>query len=230
MGADLLTRASVDPAVFAAQPGYVAALVVADGVANGPSDAAADALLRDASERLRAGGLARAADDPHIAAWRAAFSAFGAKPSRFLCSAEALAGRVLKGGELPRINRLVDLYNAVSVRHLIPVGGEDALRLDGAPRLVIAEGAEAFDGDDGPPRPGEVVWRDDTGVTCRRWNWRQGRRTALTESTESALFIFDRLEPLPLRALERAVDDLVQHLREGWPDCRVDHRLLDSAA
>jgi DNA/RNA-binding domain of Phe-tRNA-synthetase-like protein len=225
---DLLTRASVDPAVFAAQPGYVAAVVVADGVANGPSDAAGDALLRDASEHLRARGLARAADDPHIAAWRAAFSSFGAKPSRFLCSAEALAGRVLKGSELPRINRLVDLYNAVSVRHLIPVGGEDAERLDGAPRLVVAQGGEPFDGADGPPLPGEIVWRDDTAVTCRRWNWRQGRRTALTESTGRALFIFDRLEPLPLTALEAAVDELVQRLGERWPHCRVERRLLGS--
>jgi DNA/RNA-binding domain of Phe-tRNA-synthetase-like protein len=225
---ELLGRASVDPAVFAAQPGYVAAVVVAEGVANGPSDAASDALLREASEHLLARGLERAADDPHIAAWRAAFSAFGAKPSRFLCSAEALAGRVLKGGELPRINRLVDLYNAVSVRHLVPVGGEDASRLDGAPRLVVAEGGEPFDGADGPPRPGEIVWRDDTGVTCRRWNWRQGRRTALTETTGRALFIFDRLEPLPLIALDAAVDELVQRLGEGWPGCRVERRVVDS--
>jgi DNA/RNA-binding domain of Phe-tRNA-synthetase-like protein len=223
---DLLTRARVDPAVLAAHPGYVAAVVVADGVANGPTDAAGDALLRDASERLLQRGLARPADDPHLAAWRAAFSAFGAKPSRFPCSAEALAGRVLKGAELPRINRLVDLYNTISVRHLIPVGGEDAAKLDGAPRLVVAEGAEAFDGDDGPPRPGEVVWRDDTGVTCRRWNWRQGRRTALTESTSRALFIFDRLEPLTLDALETAVDELAQQLRDGWPGCRVERRFL----
>ena len=174
----------VEPAVFAAQPSYAAAIVVAEGVPNGPSDAAGDALLRETEEGLRARGLERAADDPHVAAWRAAFSAFGAKPSKFNCSAEALAGRVLKGGELPRINRLVDVYNAISVRHMVPVGGEDADRLEGSPRLVIATGEEAFDGPDGPPKPGEVVWRDDAGVTCRRWNWRQGRRTALTEAHE----------------------------------------------
>jgi DNA/RNA-binding domain of Phe-tRNA-synthetase-like protein len=219
---DLLLRASVDAAVFAAHPGYVAAVVVADGVENGPSDAAGDALLRDASERLRERGLVRAADDPHIAAWRAAFSAFGAKPSRFPCSAEALAGRVLKGGELPRINRLVDLYNAISVRHLIPVGGEDAERLDGAPRLVVSEGDEAFDGDDGPPRPGEVVWRDDAGVTCRRWNWRQGRRTQLTGDTTRAFFVFDRLDGLTVDELYHAADELSELLRDRWPNCHLD--------
>ena len=214
----------------ARHPGYVTAIVVADGVGNGPSDPESAALLAAAEAGLRARGLARAADDPHLAAWRAAFSAFGAKPSRYPSSAEALAGRVLKGGELPRVNRLVDLYNAVSVRHLIPVGGEDADRLRGAPRLTVAGGDEAFDGDDGPPRPGEIVWRDDAGVTCRRWNWRQGRRTALTEATTRALFIFDRLEPLPLAALHAAVDDLTGTLTSWWPSCRVDRALLYAPA
>jgi DNA/RNA-binding domain of Phe-tRNA-synthetase-like protein len=216
----------VEPAVFAAQPSYAAAIVVAEGVPNGPSDAAGDALLRGAEDALKARGLERAADDPHVAAWRAAFSAFGAKPSKFNCSAEALAGRVLKGGELPRINRLVDVYNAISVRYMVPVGGEDADRLEGSPRLVIATGEEAFDGPDGAPKPGEVVWRDDAGVTCRRWNWRQGRRTALTEATSRALFIFDRLEPLPLETLEAAVDELIGLLTEGWRDATITDRVL----
>jgi DNA/RNA-binding domain of Phe-tRNA-synthetase-like protein len=223
---ELLSRATVEPAVHAAHPDYVAAIVVADGLDNGPTDAVSEALLRDAEASLRGRGLARAADHPHVSAWRAAFSAFGAKPSRFPSSAEALAGRVLKGGELPRINRLVDLYNALSVRFMIPVGGEDADRLEGAPRLVVAAGGEPFDGADGPPRPGEIVWRDEAAVTCRRWNWRQGRRTALTETTRRALFILDRLEPLPLGTLDAAVETLAGQLADGWPGCRVEHITL----
>ena len=115
----------VEPEIFARFPDYVAAIVVAEELANAPSDAESDAWLAAAERDVRARGLERAADAPEIAAWRAAFSAFGAKPKKYPCSAEALAARVLKGGELPRVNRLVDLYNAVSVRHLVPVGGED---------------------------------------------------------------------------------------------------------
>ena len=68
-----------------------------------------------AAERAVASFVERATEHPHIAAWRGAFSAFGAKPKKYPCSAEALVGRVLKGQALPRINVLVDLYNAVSV-------------------------------------------------------------------------------------------------------------------
>ncbi len=214
----------VDHAVHAKHPDYVALVLLASGIANGPSDPGSDAQLTAAEAHVRASGIARAADLPHIAAWRAAFSAFGAKPSRYPSSAEALIGRVLKGQSLPRVNALVDFYNAISVRHAVPVGGEDADRLEGALRLTIATGDEPFDprGDDidvEHPAAGEIVWRDDRGVTCRRWNWRQGRRTQLTEHTTRAFFVFDRLDGLPVDDLHRAVDELSDLLLDRWPNC-----------
>ena len=87
----------VDPAVHATHPDYVAPVLLASGLGNGPSDAGSDAQLAAAEEDLRASGLAKATEHPHIAAWRAAFSGFGAKPSRYPSSAEALMTRVLKG-------------------------------------------------------------------------------------------------------------------------------------
>jgi DNA/RNA-binding domain of Phe-tRNA-synthetase-like protein len=69
----------------------------------------------------------------------------GAKPSKYPSSVEALAARVLRGEALPRVNRLVDIYNAVSVKHLLPVGGEDADALTGTLRLVVTDGGEPFD-------------------------------------------------------------------------------------
>jgi DNA/RNA-binding domain of Phe-tRNA-synthetase-like protein len=227
----------VDEAVHAAHPDYVALVVVAAGVQNGPTDAASDALLGDVEAELRASGLERAADHPHVAAWRAAFSAFGSKPSRYPSSAEALMARVLKGQALPRVNALVDLYNAVSVRHVVPLGGEDADRLDGALRLTVAAGGEPFEArDDGADRDavraGEVVWRDDVGVTCRRWNWRQGRRTQLTEATTRAFFVFDRLDGMPHDELHEAADELCALLLARRPDAqltRIERRAVGNA-
>ena len=188
----------VSPEVAGAWPEYRAVVVVAEGVRNGPSDAASERLVANAEDAARQLGLERAADDPRIAAWRRTFSEFGSKPSRYPSSAEALLARVLKGGELPRINALVDTYNAVSLRHVIPVGGEDLDQLQGDLRLVRAD-------------DGEVVWRDDLGVTCRRWNWRQEPRTRLTEATKNAFFVFDSLPPQ--QSLDAAVHELIGHLQ-----------------
>ncbi|MFG2040711.1 B3/4 domain-containing protein [Dactylosporangium sp. NPDC048998] len=169
--------------------------VLADGLRNGPSDSRSAALLRDAIDA--AGDLT--APHPHLEAWRDVYRAFGAKPQRTPCSAEALRKRAARG-DVPSVNQLVDAYNAVSIRFAVPIGGEDRARLAGTERLVRADGDEDFDTvkDGAPvvesPEPGEVIWRDDVAVTCRRWNWRQGRRTALTDATTSAVFLLEGLD------------------------------------
>jgi DNA/RNA-binding domain of Phe-tRNA-synthetase-like protein len=196
----------VSPEVTAAWPDYRVAVVIAEGVRGGPSDESSERLLAAAEEAARASDLERAADDLRIAAWRRVFSEFGSKPSRYPSSAEALLARVLKGGELPRINALVDTYNAVSLNHVIPVGGEDLDRLRGDLRLVRAE-------------DGEVVWRDDEGVTCRRWNWRQEPRTQLTDQTTRAFFVFDQLPPQ--QSLDAAVSELIEHLLRRSPEAEI---------
>ncbi|MDI3418242.1 B3/B4 domain-containing protein [Streptomyces luteolus] len=209
-------------------PGFTHLAIEARGLVNGPSTEASSALLDDAARRLadRLDGRAPH-EDPHMAAWRAAYTAFGAKPSRTRNSAEALAKRALTDGGLPRINVLVDVYNAISVAHLIPVGGEDLDRIRGGMRLVRAQGDEEFvttaAGEETVEHPdaGEVVWRDEAGVTCRRWNWRQGPRTRLTEDSTSALFLLESLAPMPLADLERAGAELAELLEKFSPGARV---------
>ena len=226
-----LDGATVDPAVLALRPDYRAVVLTVEGLVPGPSDARSEALLQ-AAEASAATALAGCTveDLPHVAAWRDAYRGFGAKPQRTRNSLEALLRRANAG--LPRVNRLTDIYNAVSVLHQVPLGGEDLARYTGPPRLVRATGDEPFDTvADGAavvehPEPGEVVWVDDAGVTCRRWNWRQARRTALTDDTTSALFILDALAPLTDQALTAAAEELAGHLTRLGPDVRVERRLL----
>ena len=227
---EFLAGGQVDAAVFALRPDYRALLLAADGIVPGPSDQASDALLQAAEAAAAEALRDRPVEQlPHVAAWREAYRAFGAKPQRTRNSLEALLRRTAYG--LPRVNRLTDLYNAVSVLHQIPLGGEDLTRYTGSPRLVRATGQEPFDTvADGitvteHPDPGEVVWCDDAGVTCRRWNWRQARRTQLSEDTTAALFILDALGPMTDEALHAAADDLTAHLARLGPDVQVARRL-----
>jgi DNA/RNA-binding domain of Phe-tRNA-synthetase-like protein len=231
---DFLTGAHVDSAVSALRPDYRAMLVAVDGIVPGPSDPAREALLLAAEANARDSLDGRPVDElPHVAAWREAYRAFGAKPQRTRNSLEALLRRVPSG--LPRVNRLTDIYNAISVLYQIPLGGEDLTRYTGAPHLTRATGTEPFDTRaDGEaviehPDPGEVVWCDDAGVTCRRWNWRQARRTQLTEQTTTALFILDALTPVTDAELEACADDLVSNLLGLGPDVRARRRLITTA-
>ncbi len=230
-------RLRLDPAIAERFPDYSALIIYAHGLTNGPSDSDSVAALRVAEEGARAAfGAMKPATQPHIAAWRQAFGAFGAKPSRFPCSVEALLDRTLRGRDLPAINRIVDRYNAVSIAHLLPIGGEDLDRLTSDLVLTVATGSEPWDtAQDGRPmiqhpEPGEIVWADSSGVTCRRWNWRQGLRTQLTETTRNAYFVLDRLAPYTLAELQAAGEDLQAQFRAVSPDCRLETELLGATA
>ena len=232
--AGFLAQASIDDQVWALRPDYRALVIVAVGIEPGPSDAISEEFLRQAEISARAALADSAVEElPHVAAWREAYRAFGAKPQRTRNSLEALLRRVDAG--LPRSNRLTDLYNAISVAHQIPLGGEDLHCYVGPPRLIRASGEEPFDTmAEGQavvehPDPGEVVWCDDAGVTCRRWNWRQAQRTALREDTTAAVFILDGLAPVTDGALQVAGDDLVARLGRLGDGIRIDQRMLRRA-
>ena len=230
---DWLDGAVIAPAVVELRPDYTALLFVAEGLRPGPSDDASDALLADAEAAARKALAGGAPEDlAPVAAWRLAYQAFGAKPKRTRPSVEALLRRVEAG--LPRIDRLTDIYNAMSVRHLLPIGGEDLDRYVGPAQLVRATGDEPFDTvrDGQPevdhPQPGEVVWRDSAGVTCRAWNWRQCVRTRITFSTTRAVFILDGLAELGEEALRTAGQDLADHITALNPGAEVIGRHLKS--
>lgn len=230
-----LAACEVDPAVFELRPDYRALLVLVSGIDPQASVPPADELVGRAEAHARELLAASPVEDlDHVAAWREAYRAFGAKPQRTRNSLEALTRRAEQG--LPRINALIDIYNAISVLHQIPLGGEDLDRYDGPARLVRASGEEPFDTTASGkaiiehPDAGEVVWRDDVGVTCRRWNWRQGRRTGLTDDTRTAFFILDALAPVSNEALAAAGDDLVEELTTLGPDVHASQRLLVAGA
>ena len=170
--------------------------------------------------------------EAHLAAWAETFRKFGAKPQRTPCSAEALRKRVLRDGSLPSLDPIVDLYNAISIEYAIPVGGENIEAYVGCPRLVVADGTEPFDTmkEGAPafeyPDPGEVVWRDDKGVTCRRWNWRQGVRTRLGADAKSMWFILESLPAMPLEALTEAGDKLIEGLQQMMPGVQIESSLI----
>jgi DNA/RNA-binding domain of Phe-tRNA-synthetase-like protein len=225
-----LAGAHVNADVLDLRPDYRVLLLAVDGIGPGASDQQSELLLLSAEASVRERGDQPIEELPQIAAWREAYRAFGAKPQRTRNSLEALTRRADPG--LPRVNRLTDLYNAVSVIHQVPVGGEDLIQYVGPPRLVRASGEEPCDSvADGAevvehPEVGEVVWCDDVGVTCRRWNWRQGRRTQLRDDTTTALFILDALDPMTDEALEAAADDLLDQLTRLGPDVRAARRMI----
>lgn len=214
-------------------PGFRALSIVVEAAPITNPEVATTALVR-ACKSVQSGDVGWA--DAHLSAWAEVFRKFGSKPQRTPCSAEALRKRVLRDGSLASIDPVVDLYNAISIEYAIPVGGENAEAYVGAPRLVIADGTEVFDTmKEGKPAQefadiGEVIWRDDQGITCRRWNWRQGVRTRLDADAKHMWFILESLPVMPLEALTEAGDKLIEGLEMMMPGARIESSLIEASA
>lgn len=192
-------------------------VVAARGLDNARAADEARRLLDEAARSAATVGEGEIADHPAVAPWRAAYRAFGAKPSKYRSSIEGLL-RSARGGGVRSVNPLVDIYNAVSLRHGLPCGGEDLAAVRGTIRLGRAIGGEAFvplgAAEPAPPWPGEVVYRDDEGVLCRCWNWREAERTKLTGATRDAFLCLEALPPAGTERLDAACEDLAALVRD----------------
>jgi DNA/RNA-binding domain of Phe-tRNA-synthetase-like protein len=150
-------------------------------------------------------------ENPIIRTWRDAFYKFKTKKGA-RCSIEAMLKRVSKGNSIGTINPLVDIYNGISLKYGVPVGGEDIDKFDGDNRLTLADGSEEFVtyGSDKsePPYEGEVVYKDNAGAICRCFNWRESVRTMLTEETVNAFMCIETVAGERDDVLDAALEEL----------------------
>ena len=150
------------------------------------------------------------------ASWREAYRRFPTKKGA-RCSIENLLKRVLHDKPLTSIAPTVDLTNAISLRYGVPIGAEDLDAFVGDLHLGAMKGTEDFlplgeDAQD-PPLPGEIGYYDEAGAVCRCWNWRDGRRTAVTDGTVNEFIVMECIEPHRMEDLRAAQTELTDLLK-----------------
>ena len=125
-----------------------------------------------------------------------------------------MARRVLKGDPFPKINPLVDLYNSISLRYLVPMGGHDLDTIEGNISLRFAEGWEPFSpmggGETVIVPKGELVYRDDREVLTRNWVWRQCEKDKATEKTRNIFLPIDVLGEVGRERADEIIGELFQ--------------------
>jgi DNA/RNA-binding domain of Phe-tRNA-synthetase-like protein len=185
--------------VFELFPGLKLPVAVAEGIHPTPAAPGIETVWRQSWE-----ATARAASDyespqshPRVAPWREAMTAMGVSGRKFPSSIEALLRRAFKGGEPPRINPLVDFYNAVSLRHVVPAGGFDLEDIDGVLELRLTRQKDTFQPLDGCSEvgvePGEVAYASGNEILTRYFVWKQSRKGLLDESTRSLFLVSEVL-------------------------------------
>ncbi len=209
----------IDSEIFEKFPGLNIGLVVAKGIDNtGVNDGVMNLIKEKEKEIKENFSRETLSENPKINAWRQAYSSFGAKPKKYKCSVENLYIMILEGIELKHINKIVDLYNFISIKHMIPVGGDDIDKVDGNITLKIAKGDEPFkelNSDEiKNPKDGEVVYADNKEVLCRRWNWRECNKSKMTEQTKNVALVVEGLPPVTKEEVEKIISELAELVKK----------------
>jgi DNA/RNA-binding domain of Phe-tRNA-synthetase-like protein len=203
----------VNSRIFEKFPDLYLGVVIALGLDNRRGADELWPLISAQQEEIRASTDSETlSQNPRIAAWRGAYSAFGAKPKKYKSSVESLYRMVIKGVGLRQINAIVDVYNYISIKHMVPVGGDDISRVEGDITLRFAHGGEMFrplnSEEVEHAKEDEVIYTDNVEVLCRRWNWRECDKTKMTEETKEAMLVVEGLPPVNREEVDRIVEEL----------------------
>lgn len=203
------------PEIFEAFPGLRVGSVIAKGINNRGASPEIRHSIQRVQEDIRSSfNHESLTSHPKIQSWRKAFVFLGAKPKKHRSSVENLYRMAVDGKELRPINKIVDIYNYVCLKYMVPVGGDDLAKVDGDIVLRFAQGDEVFTplGSDEvqTARKGEVIYADQSEVLCRRWNWRESEKTKMTEQTRDVLLVSEGLPPLGPEEMEEIIKDLSQ--------------------
>jgi len=194
-------------------PGLNIGILVVKGIDNSGVDKEIINLIRNEEKRIKSGFERETlSQNPKIDVWRKAYSSFGAKPKKYHCCAENLYRMILNGIELKTINKIVDVYTYILIKHMIPVGGDDLDKIDGDIVLKFAKGDELFielnKEEVKNPKEGEVVYADDKEILCRRWNWRECEKSKMTEDTKNVAIVVEGLPPVTNEDIVRILGEL----------------------
>ena len=220
----------VYPEVFERLPNVCFAVVAAYGIDNRGENKQIQELLMHSIEKMREEiGGTDIKKNRYIIPYRQAFSELGFNPNKYLSSIEAMAKRVAKGGDLPSINPVVDLVNAVSLQYLLPMGAHDMDALEGEIAVRFAVPGDTFIplGETGEEavEPGELVYADAKRIRTRRWIWRQSDRGKITAESRNIFFPIDGFRGENCNRMLEARNRLALLLTEHF-GCRVEKYFL----
>ncbi len=206
-------KLKIDTKIFEKFPGLKIGVVTARNIDNHGFSEEIMQLIRAKEKEIRENyDTETLSQNPKINSWRMAYSSFGAKPKKYKSSVESLYRMVLKGLDLRHINKIVDLYNYISLKHIMPAGGDDIEKVDGDIILKFADGNERFTALNSTEietaKEGEVVYADSKEVLCRRWNWRECDKTKMTEETKDVILVLEALPPVTREELDEVEEDL----------------------
>lgn len=224
---------SVSNDIWALFPGMLLVVASVDNLNNvEPNPQLYDELIKTSENTRTNWGFDDLKQHPFIAAWRENLRRVGVNPGDFPCAIESLCRQVLKGRQLPDINPVVNFYNMLSVRNVVPVGGW-SVDTDNEIHLRLTEAGEPFTalGKTEPElvKAGEIAYATENALVTRNFVWRQAEHAKITPETKSAFLIAEILPEVGRDVAERVENEFRTELESRF-GARVTTGILTEGA
>lgn len=213
-------------------PSLVGGIIIAEGMKNAPTPEPLLKKYQVEQQIIAQRGDGSLSEIPALAAWRQAFRKFGVEPTKYRSASESLIRRVVKKGDVPSINTLVDIGNLVSIRYALPIAVVDRRAIQGAIMVHFADGSQRYtqlNQDEKDQIPvGEVIFTDETNtVFARRWCWRQSAESAATLETTDTVITIEAHHAEGRQDVEKAVAEITALFTE-YAGGSYKHAILDA--
>ena len=186
-------RYTIDKTIFELNHNIKFGILIAHNIQNSETMQDDEERLRKAEIKMREEIKAEELRELHnVALYRDVMTKSGINPNKYPPSVEAMFKRIIKGGQLPEINALVDLCNAVSIENGISLGGHDLIdihenlevRYSKEGDIFLPFGAEEYE----IVPIGELVFTSGNVVQTLKWVWRQSELGKLTVDSHDVFF------------------------------------------
>lgn len=208
-------------------------IIIARGIDNNQSYPFISSLLQENAKIIaeKYSGI-KVKETEKIGYYRDAFVKLGINPNKFMCSIEALVSRIAKGGNIPSINPIVDLANALSLKYCIPLGVHDLSKIDNTIEIRRAREDDIFIPFGATEKEnvdvGEIVYASNNHIKTRRWTWRQGEEGKITEDTKDVFIPIDGFHRKNEKEVLKLRDELAKILKEEF-GAQVSVGFVDAA-
>lgn len=226
----------IEEHVFELFPQFCRGIVTASGIDNSRPSAELERVLSEQQEKVKNDPGIDPATHPRLLVWKEAYRKLGSNPNKFTPSILFLVKQAKAGKPIRSISPAVDAFNIISLKHIIPCGGDDMDSIEEDATLGRALSDETFAPIFKPeevehPDPGEIIYvnRKTGRIMCRRWNWRNADFSKLNPGTKNLEINVDgMLQSISRTELEMAAEGLKELLLR-YCGGRVEISYLDAS-
>lgn len=212
--------------IFDLFPGFKRGVVVCSNLCN-TGDLALD--FSNLISRLNI-TLDNIAESLPVFEWRKVFRMMGIDPTKERVSFEGLTRRLLNNNLVKLINPVVDLGNYFSVLYQCPVGAHplsaDTTLIDlkkaNGNEVFIALGRAEIETID----QNEIILTDGANILTRRFCWRQGTSSLVTQNTTELFVNFDFMNDAPTSEINAIMTHFENALKKASPGVKSESFIL----